>query len=228
MKRRGYESLARRLAKRECHGAPPGAVVSDARPAGPCRSGAAADAANRHGEGRDTGLCRLPQLPSDHHPSSPLHPQAPQSRRLYESVVPDTAVPGVVPPPNTVLYCFTPCGHFLVAFQPVSNEVVAFRFKGLNMGISASAPQPTTVGGGGLRDAPARAAGADAARAAGQPQPADSSHSAADQPAQAPAQQEKREQRREVAFGDVFEEHWRCCPCPGRREHICTDFCMGA
>ncbi|EFN57545.1 hypothetical protein CHLNCDRAFT_143175 [Chlorella variabilis] len=177
MKRRGYESLARRLAKRECHGAPPGAV-------------------------------------------------APQSRRLYESVVPDTAVPGVVPPPNTVLYCFTPCGHFLVAFQPVSNEVVAFRFKGLNMGISASAPQPTTVGGGGLRDAPARAAGADAARAAGQPQPADSSHSAADQPAQAPAQQEKREQRREVAFGDVFEEHWRCCPCPGRREHICTDFCM--
>jgi hypothetical protein len=137
----------------------------------------------------------------------------------------------VVPPPNTVLYCFTPCGHYLVAFQPVSNEVVAYTFKGIHMGISASSNQPDSNVNGGPGQAPASnaaGAGGNAAQHA-----AGSSHAAAEHPLQTPGQSQHQQQQQQgkgekgVAFADVFQECWRCCPCPGRLEAICTDFCLG-
>ena len=49
------------------------------------------------------------------------------------------------------------------------------------------------------------------------------------QQAQPPPQQPQQQEQQGggVAFSDVFEEHWRCCPCPGRSEQISNDFCMG-
>ena len=178
-----------------------------------------------------------------HCTAAALHPcalQAPHSRRLAENVVPDTPVTGLVPPPNTVLSCFTPCGRYLLAFQPVASEVVAYRFKGLQITAAAAAY------GAGAEEAAAAAAAppnGTAARAAQQllPQQASQSSSQAshNQPQQQAAvvrpplqqqrqRQQQQQQQRQVTFGDVFEEQWRCCPCPGRQEQICPDFCTGA
>ena len=149
-------------------------------------------------------------------------------------MVPDTPVPGLVPPRNTVLSCFTPCGRFLIAFQPISSEVVAFRFKGLHISTSlvpppAAAPAlvPDAAGaaavagaGGGLAQGPLQAQ----QQPPQQPPP---------QPQQQPLQQAQQQplpqaqQGGGVSFWDMFEEHWRCCPCPSRSEQISTDLCMG-
>ncbi|KAL4421088.1 hypothetical protein ABPG77_009615 [Micractinium sp. CCAP 211/92] len=170
MKRRGFENLALRLAKRERIGAPPGAV-------------------------------------------------APQSRRLAENVVPNTPVPGLVPPPNTVIHSFSPCGRYLIAFQPVTSEVVAYRFKGLHMASGAKSAEPTAA-------PPAHGADQQSPHAAHQQQGTAQSWQRQDGQQEQPQEaQAEGQQGQPVAFGDIFEEHWRCCPCPGRQEQISPEFC---
>ncbi|KAL4425493.1 hypothetical protein ABPG75_009509 [Micractinium tetrahymenae] len=181
MKRRGFENLALRLAKRECVGAPPGAV-------------------------------------------------APQSRRLAENVVPDTAVPGLVPPPNTVIHSFSPCGQYLIAFQPVTSEVVAFRFKGLHVASGGAGAVPAAA----QQHQQQQGAGQPASQAAQQLVLAGTAQHHLQQHHQQPPrhaqepQAEEGQARQAVAFGDIFEEHWRCCPCPGRQEQISPEFCAVA
>lgn len=173
MKRRGFENLALRLAKRERVGAPPGAV-------------------------------------------------APQSRRLAENVVPNTAVPGLVPPPNTVFHSFSPCGRYLIAFQPVTSEVVAFRFKGLHWASGAAGTPPTA--------APQSQTAGQQAAVQPQPQVRTGQRQQQQEQLQGHPQGQQAEDLQEhaVAFGDIFEEHWRCCPCPGRQEQISPEFCAVA
>jgi hypothetical protein len=166
--------------------------------------------------------------------------QVAQNRCLYENIVPDTAFPGVTPPPSTVLSCFTPCGTYLIAFQPISNEVVAYRFRGLyvssNLRNGVSEQAHGMAGRAGpAEDAAAANGAADTSRPAPHVQPRDmrqqASGSAAEQPRSGQAAQQSGGQaeqtRQQAAFADVFEEHWRCCPCPGRQEQISIDFCLG-
>lgn len=154
--------------------------------------------------------------------------QVPQSRRLYENVVPDTVVPGVVPPPNSVLSCFTPSGDYLIAFQPISNELVAYRFKGLHIS-GKSQPQGLAGSGNTNNAAGVGTAAAPLLETSSQPalgsQPASQQQAAFGQQEAAAAAGEEQEQR-QVAFSDVFRQHWRCCPCPGRQEQLSTDFCL--
>ncbi len=148
--------------------------------------------------------------------------QAPQSRRLAENVVPNTPVPGLVPPPNTVIHSFSPCGRYLIAFQPVTSEVVAYRFKGLHMASGAKSAEPTAA-------PPAQAADQHGPHAAHQQQGTAQSWQRQDGQQEQPQEpQAEGEQGQPVAFGDIFEEHWRCCPCPGRQEQISPEFCAGA
>lgn len=208
-RRRGVENLALRLAHREVAAAPPGASVRMAAPPPP-----PPPAGVHFGS-------PYPVPPPHARPLFTLHdpsPQTPQSRRLYENVVPDAAVPGLAPPPNTVLSCFTPCSRFLVAFQPVSNEVVAYAFKGLS--ISTTSDQQEAQ----QRQADAAEAGPGAAAAAAaQPQGSQQAAPPQQQPGQLGQQAGGA-----VAFSDMFEERWRCCPCPSRQEQISSDVCLGA
>lgn len=131
-------------------------------------------------------------------------------------MVPGTAVPGLVPPPNTVLHSFSPCGRYLIAFQPVTSEVVAFRFKGLHM---ASGGSESTLPA--AQQLQASSQQAPHARQQAEPPAVTGQHQR-----QQPQEQHAGEQwERPVSFADIFEEHWRCCPCPGRQEQICTEFC---
>jgi hypothetical protein len=177
--------------------------------------------------------------------------QVPHSRRLYESIVPDTAVPGVAPPPNTVLLCFTPCGHSLVAFQPITNEVVLYKFKGLHRVTSAPPPARHAAAADPAGAAPAAAAAsagvqpaardAGAAGGAATPPQHERNGQASAQPQQPQQPREQQQQQPQagaggpaaapharVAFGDVFEEQWRCCPCPAHEEQLAADFCLVA
>lgn len=203
MKRtRCCENLALRLQKRELAGAPPGAVVRRLSPR--CRY-----------------RCRRRRVVATNQPASaPIVPytaatlQAPHSRRFFENIVPDTQVPGPVPPPNTVLACFTPCGRFLLGFQPVANEVVAYRFKGLHASAGTHVP--------GAEQQTQPSAGRDGQQQ--QQQPPVANGSASEQPQ---AQQPHQPPPGAVAFGDIFEEHWRCSPCPNRQEQLSPDLCLG-
>lgn len=147
--------------------------------------------------------------------------QAPQSRRLAENVVPNTAVPGLVPPPNTVFHSFSPCGRYLIAFQPVTSEVVAFRFKGLHWASGAAGTPPTA--------APQSQTAGQQAAVQPQPQVRTGQRQQQQEQLQGHPQGQQAEDLQEhaVAFGDIFEEHWRCCPCPGRQEQISPEFCAG-
>ena len=161
-------------------------------------------------------------------PKTTCPSQAPQCRRFYENIAPDTPVPGPVPPPNTVLVCFTPCGRFLLGFQPVANEVVAYRFKGLQNSISTCA----TAQGMGLQQQQQQQQQQVGSEQQRQPNPGGQQQAVANGTAlsdqQLPeAQQQPQQQPGGVAFSDIFEEHWRCSPCPNRQEQLNPDLCLG-
>ena len=194
MKRKaGLENIALRLATRECQS--PRTVVRMAA--------AAAAAAARHRFRVNVLLAPAP------HPPTLL--QAMQCRRYYENVVPDKAVPGLVPPLGTVLSRFSPCGRFLLAFQPVPCEVVAYRFNGLQLSLPA-------LGGAAEAPPPPGATPQSLQSQALEQQPGCAATAAAAAAATAVVR---------VQFSDVFEEQWRCCPCPSREEQLSSDLCIG-
>ena len=59
--------------------------------------------------------------------------------------MPDTVLPGLVPPSNTIFCRLTPCGQFLVAFNVVQNELVVYRYRGVELGLREAAAAGTAA-----------------------------------------------------------------------------------
>lgn len=59
-----------------------------------------------------------------------------QSRKFFETVVPNTAIRGIQPPPGYCLSRFTPCGRFLISFDAMKNEVVLHSYRGIDLDLT--------------------------------------------------------------------------------------------
>ncbi len=116
--------------------------------------------------------------------------QISESRRFFETVVPNTAFKGIQPPPGYCLSRFTPCGRFLISFDAMKNDVVLHSYRGLNIDLL---PQPTPA---------AAAEGGEQA----------STHRQHQRPRQTP--------QPTVKFEDAFDLHARCPIVTGLDEQL--------
>lgn len=160
--------------------------------------------------------------------------QVAQSRRYFESIVPNAVVRHVQPPPGFCISRFTPCGRFLVSFDAMRNEVVLHTYRGINLPYSednkpsTSEQQPVPPPLAASQVPPPPAADSQIAHLPGpssQPNIPTGPVTTAPGSSHPAARRARARQQPTFLFEEAFDLHARCAVVTGLDEQLFA-FCL--